>query len=219
MARVGSSTNPSSSNSLGCPRPLDSEKDAMGQGGCTAYALAKAFGVDKSELVAMLDNEMDTVYAMLNAQRPPSKPYPKDWVGTKGRCWHYEVIRLALKNNFTPWRFRKVKIGPRMFEKGKKYLVIGYLNEKSVGPPHPQNGGTLYGEEGKQCEDPEQWRHSILVEGPVTGGKFHCAGIAALGGAFSSGSWPNKYLWLDPKTGRPDRRKGYMKLIKRVYEI
>ena len=44
MARVGSSTNPSSSNSLGCPRPLDSEKDAMGQGGCTAYALAKAFG-------------------------------------------------------------------------------------------------------------------------------------------------------------------------------
>ena len=133
MARVGSSTNPSSSNSLGCPRPLDSEKDAMGQGGCTAYALAKAFGVDKSELVAMLDNEMDTVYAMLNAQRPPSKPYPKDWVGTKGRCYEVNVPNVRGRS-LTPCQLGLVQIQIFFFSlTNKKHMSSFYVVETPGG--------------------------------------------------------------------------------------
>jgi hypothetical protein len=185
----------------------------VGAGGCTAYAGAKLTGLTKSEFVTMLDNEMDTAYACINSSR--KHPCPKQWIGVKGKSWHPEVVRLALQNNFASYTFKVTKIKRGMFKKDKKYLVIGYLNRSCIGPLHP-NGGNVYGEVGDDVTpyNRVEYRHSILVEG----GKFHCQGIAALGASFENGTWPIEYLWLNKK-GQPNRKKGYMEEITKVYEV
>ena len=189
--------------------PSRKRRKQLGAGGCTAWALAKAglLGKTKAEVSAVLNRFIDPVKEEWDAQRRRRRQPAVErlMVGKDDDYWMPAVIAKAMKANGCG--IKKLKIRPCMFERGKKYLVDGYLNRRCTGPK-----GYIYSKEG--CDDPEfahqsHWRHCVLVDGD---GHFHCAGI-------DRHTWSNKYLWLDRKSGRPDRRRGYMETFENVYEI
>ncbi len=191
-----------------------SKQEMFGSGGCTAYALAflGILGQTLPIVKEKLNRCIDVVFLEFKNKNPNT---PRKFAGIDNNQWHSNVICTALKNQYkTDFTFRKQK--KIHFAHGKSYIVDGILNKHYFDP--------LYNEfclqDDSENFDPNNpiWRHSIaILANNSKRGPFHFIGCRGLPGGFGS----IDLLHLEPNGFEfcPNRSKGYMYIISKVYEI
>jgi hypothetical protein len=197
------------------------------EGQCTARAIGRVIGLSVPEVVAMLDTFIDEILDMERRQRieeKKSKPqlpaWETHWTAKPGISWNISIIAKALKTHYYDnYIFQKIKINSSLvFKPGKKYLVFGEMNPNCLGPKNKKGNGPCKRYAHSNPSKSEDWEHCILVDGDM----FFCECIHDLRAPRQTNmpdcAWPNKFLWRT-KSGHPDRKKGYMKKIQKVYEI
>ena len=179
--------------------PLGSHTSkTVGNGGCTAFALTKlcVFHTMR-EAMDSLNAKIDVVKQKMRDDGDPN------YYGVPDDRWHSKVVQLTVAN--AGYDFRKVELQTvdlkTLLKKGS-YLIDGILNNNYV------MMGERYDTDPDDTTTPASneagWRHSIAVQdGRILEKEFNMSA---------------KWFWLGDNN-RPDRTKGYMYKILKVYEI
>jgi hypothetical protein len=193
-------------------RRLKDQDELLGQGGCTAKALAvlHVLGKDAKTVAKKLDDQMDIVQEMTKLSRY--------YVGVEGDYWHPECIRLAMDKEYGRGNYVFRKLHPGLHQKdfrdeinngSGKLLVEGILNPSYMCP----DDSVEYSHEGS--EDffvKKEWRHAIAVDNKQM---FDFGASGKLGVAVGVDT-----LWLVNLAGVDMQVKnGYMKELLKVYKI
>ena len=179
----------------------------FGGGGCTAIALTK-LGVFETKQLAMdsLNANIDVVKDKMRTDDDPN------YYGVPDDCWHYKVVSQTLIG--AGYDIRKLeldlsklsKVNLRSKLNNGSYLVSGILNDHYVRKDKGQEVD-CYGDTGDMttpASNEAGWRHSIAVrDGQILEKEFNMS---------------TNWLWLD-ENNCPDRAKGYMYKVLKVYEI
>ena len=182
-------------------------------GGCTAVALV-ALGVWSSiaEAVRALDAQISPLHEKWLRQRGTSD---ETEAGICGEQWHEEAISNAIKT--ADWHVRLLSIHPtkpnvvslRTELMRGRYLVLGVTNNEWLRPDI--KGEPILQElkyPSSAADAPRQstvgWHHAIAI----VDGKMQDHDVTV----------PISSLWLRANN-QPDRTRGYMRTIRKVYRI
>ena len=204
-ATAGTSVSPVLENAASTDNssPLGTRTGEMvGDGGCTATALAK-LGVFRTVRLAM-----DALNANIDVVKQKMRPdAAADYFGVPDDRWHPEAVKLSVTD--AGYDFRKLKLQTvelRTLLKNGSYLIDGVLNDHYVMMDKGRQVDCYddTGDTTTPASNEAVWRHSIAVrDGQILEKEFNMS---------------SKWLWLDANN-RLDRTKGYMYKILKVYEI
>ena len=198
---------------LGLRLPASGSVDALGRssGGCDARSLFH-IGVFVSEEAAKaaLNAQIDVVHKSANF-----KGHPREHVGVDNCEWHHDVVQKAVIN--AGWHWRKVQSFVRgakeladvplnkILKEGGTYFLDGYLNSQY----HRTSGKKVKKVKITTEDTGARDRHSTAVVNYMV--RDHPGFI--VGGTMNA-----ENLWLNERA-TPDRKKGFMSELCRVYKV
>jgi len=180
--------------------------EIVGNGACTAVALTSLKVFDnKSDAIKALDAR---ILVFMLTIRPDFRT--PEHVGVAGDRWHQDIVKQAVVS--MGYHFHKLDLNIVSLKDALKsgtYLVDGVMNNSHLRRGHH---GKMYWIEQDPADssDPRteemKWRHSIAVrDGRVLDPNYGT-------------DMSVRYLWLDANN-EPDRDKGYMLKLLKVYRI
>lgn len=171
-------------------------------GGCDVRTVLSLELFDShAQAVEYLNNQIEPSLAELRMDNPSVDPI---WAGVRDKWWSKQAVVKALKAR--GWHMRKFPSKGcvrrtdllRELKSGRRYLIDGYLNKKY-----------LRGSKWRRLNFQGDGHHSVAV----WNGKL-----------FDSAFCPGEMMSLDvlhlkKRAGVADKRKGFLRLINRVYVI
>jgi len=181
-----------------------------GSGGCVAVALQKLLKFTSQKQAALALDEMREEHR--KAVRPDQDN--EAFLGIPSQTWHIEIVKKVVVEEGYDFRDQKKKA--KAILKAQKagetatYLVDGVVNDHYTRPfdskiikPYCEDA-TDY---GTPRTHPHHWAHTVAVK--TEGYKAY---------VFQDRWMPLSVLWLD-EDGRPDKEKGLMYEIRKVYRV